>query len=746
MLQNILYAIVSLFLGSTFSKILTRFLVYKKNLNLFSNAGGEVIFLSQNTALLKTFDVVQITSFALFSVLIFLLYILVKKFLKCNKNQETFIGVNLLIVSFLSYIFITFVGYSSVQSMIVLGVWFVFSVLISFKIPNNIPKWENGKIAFTNGIIVGFYLLLLSRHYFSSLTLPISLFIATPIYFYLFSEKNIFLKNPVFILFFISAFFSFNKIFLLLIAVLITVLLFLIKPSKKVLNFTSKLYPFILIFIFLYNPLFYFGNFDTVEEGFWASWLQRLISGQHIYSDFAAHHPPLLIWGLHYFSRVFGPSLYNMRLYFHILQIVGYVIFYILVDKIIDNKWIKLGTYLMILVFISTFLRNNIEIRLASSFLPMIFIYLFRKTNKNSYLFLSGIFSSISLLISTETGIASLLSTVLLILFSSSRKNIFREYFKYFLGVIAVLVITGIPLFLQESVNKLVEYISFYAGNFSSGYQNIALERPEISSILEWYKLKNFILSEGFKWEFSIFIIVGTLIVYLIKIFKKNIGNKDLLVLGTSILGIILSRSAMARSDFYHINYIWILSLILLGVFCEYIQKYSKSFPIYIFSFLLFFVGSGQNNFINSQIFKFQSYANLSGSYPKYETNRSNLTVNIDINTKDIDDLVKYIEDNVKEDESIFVFVQEAEIYFLTDRKNATSFDNPTVFFSIKYQDQMIDELTLNKPKIIVYDPEFSIAGISVKTLSKLDTFIKNNYKEVTTFGKNTILVPVSTE
>ncbi len=120
--------------------------------------------------------------------------------------------------------------------------------------------------------------------------------------------------------------------------------------------------------------------------------------------------------------------------------------------------------------------------------------------------------------------------------------------------------------------------------------------------------------------------------------------------------------------------------------------------------------------------------------------------MNIDINTKDTDGLVKYIKDNVKEDESIFVFVQEAEIYFLADRKNATSFDNPTVFFSIKYQDQMIDELTLNKPKIIVYDPEFSIAGISVKTLSKLDSFIKNNYKEVTTFGKNTILVPVSTE
>jgi len=68
----------------------------------------------------------------------------------------------------------------------------------------------------------------------------------------------------------------------------------------------SLIYSLALFFMISYDPLFYFGNLDSVEEGFWLAWLQRLISGQTLYKDVAVYHPPGIIWGLGFFVKIFA--------------------------------------------------------------------------------------------------------------------------------------------------------------------------------------------------------------------------------------------------------------------------------------------------------------------------------------------------------------------------------------------------------------------------------------------------------
>ena len=53
----------------------------------------------------------------------------------------------------------------------------------------------------------------------------------------------------------------------------------------------------------------------------------------------------------------------------------------------------------------------------------------------------------------------------------------------------------------------------------------------------------------------------------------------------------------------------------------------------------------------------------------------------------------------------------------------------------------MILDITINQPKLIVYNPNFSIAGIDSKTLSKLDEYLLKNYSPAVNFGDNTIMV-----
>ena len=116
--------------------------------------------------------------------------------------------------------------------------------------------------------------------------------------------------------------------------------------------------------------------------------------------------------------------------------------------------------------------------------------------------------------------------------------------------------------------------------------------------------------------------------------------------------------------------YVWIIGLILLGFFCQYLQRFSKTAVVFILIVILFIAAdrNGQNGFFQYTVFKFQSYGNLSGTYPSHNIARSGLTTNIDTDPEDK------------------IFVQESEIYFLADRQNAAKIDNPTVFYSEKYQ------------------------------------------------------------
>jgi len=225
---------------------------------------------------------------------------------------------------------------------------------------------------------------------------------------------------------------------------------------------------------------------------------------------------------------------------------------------------------------------------------------------------------------------------------------------------------------------------------------------------------------------------------------KNKFGAKEVLFSGVAIFGLVLSRSALGRSDYYHIVFVWITALLLTGYLLEFLGTYSKVIPAVVLCILIFFVGREltQVSFLQNQLIKFQSYGNPTGSYPAYNNPREGILTNIDIDTKITDNMINFIDKKVNKDGYIYVFPHAPEIYFLSDRKNAASFDSPTIFFTPKYQKQTIDELKSNKPKLIVYNPGFSIAGISVTTLSEVDSYIKGNFVIVATFGDNKIMQP----
>jgi hypothetical protein len=747
MLFNFLLILSSALIGSTLSRIFAKILVFQKGINLFPSGGIQNIQLFNLAfAKNKSLDMIEFVLFILFTLGISGIYYFLYKKNKFTFQKKILVGSIQIVIATIFNISTLFVSSSSIETAVTILILYLLTLILSFKLPEKINTWKESKLSITNGIIAGFYLSILLHKLTPAISLPLVAFILTPIYFYIFSSKLSFLKHPAFLLLIFSFLFPYNKTLLLIIAGIIPILILFTKNKipEKTLNFIEQISPIFILFIFLYNPTFYLGTFDPVEEGFWVGWLQRMLQGQMLYRDFAIYHPPILPTGLYLFSKLFGESIYIVRLYFHLVSITGFVLIYLILKKLVKSNWITIPLFILIMAYGSSEVRNNIEIRLASGLIPLLFAYQYNNTKQKLFLFLSGTLSALALLISVETGIASIIALLVGVILSSSRKtfisNILSTLFGYFIVLIAFFGF----LLKTQSLYKFFEYTTFYPKSFSLGYQNVIMERPNLTTLIQWREINNFISSSGFLWELSKIVLGSSIAFIFVLILTKKLKPSNILFSSIAVFGLTLSRSALGRSDYYHVTFIWIVCLLLLGYLLKLSLSYSKVLPAIVLSLLIFFIGRNitQNILLQNQLIKFQSYGNISGNYPSYKNPRFGISTGIEVNTKETDNLIDYIDSNVKKNEYMFVFPHSPELYFLADRKNATSFDSPTIFFTNNYQEKIINELITNKPKVIVYDPKFGIAGISIKTLSKIDQFIQRNYIVSSKFGSNYVMTP----
>lgn len=728
-------------LSSALGKILAKTLVFQKGLNLFSSSSfQEIPNFSEQLAKEKSFDAVEFLLFVLISFFLFGIFFLFYRKNKFSPFQETLVGLTQLIFAFFVYISVSFANHSGTQTILIVLFWIIVTSVISLKVPKKIPTWEEGEGALANGIVTGFYLLILFNGLTTSIALPLSIFAVTPIFFYLYASEFDLLKHPGFIFLVLSFVLPFNKLAVLVLGLATVVGLIVTKNKvpQKLMEILKNSGPFVILFIFLYNPIFYLGNFDSVEEGFWAGWLQRMLGGEVIYRDFAAYHPPTLPWGLYLFTKIFGPSLYNLRLFFHLLQIIGLTILYFVLDKLVTSKFVKIASFILILAYTSTLVRNNMEIRLATGVLPLLLIYLSKAHKKVSLVF-AGVSGALSLLISIETGVASLVSSIVVLVLYSSRKNVLKTILQFFYGALMIfLPVIGLIL-LTGSLDKFFEYITYYPNTFSQGFQNIPITRPELTTILQWYEISNFFQSSGFLWELVKISLIGALFLVFIQKIRGRFREKEILLIGISVFGLVLARSALARSDYHHIVFVWIVGLLLVGYFLDTISKLTTAVVIFL---LIFFVGKKTMDlFLQRELTKFQTYGNPSGTYPSYKNPRSGILTGIDARPKDTDDLVDFIKESTSKDGTIFVFPQAPEIYFLADRKNATSFDTPITFFTKRYQEDMLNQLRQNNPRLVIYNPKFSAGGILAKDLKLVDEYIDKNFVVSEEFGDNLVMV-----
>jgi len=731
--------LAALLFGSSLGKVLTFLLLKLTGVRLFSEY---FMGMSNDLAFFKTYDIVDFYLTLFLTLVIFTMnYLLRRKKKETNTIVIKYIDSYYLIASILIFLQSHFVESSGKILLLLFIIIQALYYLFLLKVKINQSRKINATV-WANGLLLGLALMLFTSLITTSFALPYLVLITTILIYALFASGGFdFIYNPLHLILVISIFYSSQKTFLVaIVAISITAVLltrsFFQKRKLLTSTVTKCLYPAVIIFLIFFNPLFYIGNLDTIEEGFWLSWLQRLINGQVIYRDFFAYHPPLIIWLMYAFIKLTQVNIFYFRLFLHLLQVLGLIIYYFAIDRLLARRLNKFVVLLIIAALTtSSLVRNNIEIRMGLGLLPIIAFY---KAQKNfRFYLLSGLFSAITVFSSIDVGLAAVVAIITgVILFDRKPMAIVKYTFGFVLGSVPVFIY----LLFTKSLSSFIDQIVFYAKAFSQGYFNLPLDRYFQTSFFRWHLFYEYLSDDAWFWELSRLAIVASIIYILIKIAKRIKGKKlnlsifvprDKYFFVLAIFGFLLFRSALGRSDYYHLIFVLTLALMLFYYIIEKSVNYRTNLLITTIFLTLFFTNQVNAKFLSQLFYKFSTYGRVIEDYQILNIDRSKILVDINGNKDKWEQIVAYIQTNVGKNESFFAFPWSPELYFLTDRNNASSFDTPYSSFSNDYQEKMIEELKNNLPKIIVYDTGANFGNLSAKSLNMVNDFILNNYRQV---------------
>lgn len=753
-----LILISSLLFGSSVSLIISEFLITKFNINFLS---FDMPGVSEKLAFQKTFDLLDFAFVGILSLIFFFVNFYASKFLSGKENN--FSAILLFIFSVTAFIQTHFLIFASTQVLAMIVCFeLIYFGLLKFGKDFNLNgimeqlKNDSGKIKLQNGIFLGFIFLLFANALTTIPAFSLALLILTPLLTLSVTQKKLqdFLENfPGFFLLF-ALFFPANPtqlLGLLILTICAGVLISKFKPGILLKNrYINFLNPSLIIFLIAFNGAFNIGNFDSVEEGFWLAWVQRFINGEVMYRDFAVYHSPLIPWGMYLFSKFNGFNLYSERLFLHLLQVLGFVIYFFFAKKVIKNTAFAIISLFVFMAITSSAVRNNIEIRVGLPLLGLLLLFIYLQGKKLRYLIVSGVTGVVSFLLSIEAGIAVLITSVLALNIFSESKFMSAEKLKeniYLLaGILGSFVVFILYLIFTNSLMPFIEQTSFYAKAFSLGYFNTPVDRSVTHSYFHFDVFDEYLDSVTIFWEFTKLTFIGFLIFGIYKFFAgERFSKENAFVLTTSFFGLILTRAALGRSDWYHLLFVSSLALLLIFYALSKLYETQKLLALSLLLFIIFVAArpSINNAYLNTTLFKFESYGKVFGEYKAYEFDRGNgILIGSEINTQPMNELVDYIQSNSNPDEKIFVFPWNPEIYFYTDRNNATKFDTPYGFFSSKYQTEMISELRTNQPKFIIYSGDMNFGGLTVGALKDVNDFILANYKREKRYGPFDLMIP----
>lgn len=232
--------------------------------------------------------------------------------------------------------------------------------------------------------------------------------------------------------------------------------------------------------------------------------------------------------------------------------------------------------------------------------------------------------------------------------------------------------------------------------------------------------------------SFSLYLLIFTILVFIYCYFKyyryKSNENIFILHLLLIILSVFYFRSALGRSDFYHIRYsTGFLILSSLYVFIPILQTYNdklikfikdiKIVLLSVFCFQLFSIPHDLDKIISFHN-RITNYTSLHNAHFLHNY----MTI----------DTLNDLQDLFSKEDTVFNYTSEAALPYLLNTKHCGRYYIPWFGSSTKRQIEMVNNIEENKPSFIIFKSNhFSNQMDNISNYQRfpfLDDYIKNNY------------------
>lgn len=495
------------------------------------------------------------------------------------------------------------------------------------------------------------------------------------------------------------------------------------------------------------------GGFPFLsEEGEVLDWVNNIISGQTYGKDFFCMYGPMLIYPLAWGMKIFGATIAVERLYYFFLNFLAYLIMIFSLYKTLKLRAVFVGSsFVLFIIFLPWVIRslNLSYLRVALGLFPIFLSYIYIKSRSRILLSVIGVVAAQSLLFSQEVGLCSLVSLIAFFSLNCLFSRNYMEFAKEGLLIIAGYAISIVPMLIYFSSKGALPYFldSFYGYPKLASLGFAALPFPDFHDFISHPLKAGNILPY---WVIGIYAYAWVDVLCLLLI-----GNRyKILLLKISLLifGTLLFRSALGRSDYYHVLFSSMPAFLLvfisfdgaLALFWQSpifmrIGRLSKAIVLFLSILLLLANSNLKANFAYAAYYLFdyvkEGYAeevgyNVPGLYRSgpVRFDRPTALSIIKIRT--------FLETNTRAGDYVYFFPNEPAYYFLFDRKNPTRYAN--MYFAITRQQrlELVADLDKKRPEYIIYSRNtWRIDNIPEQTLApEVVAFIKEKYEPVSIF------------
>lgn len=554
-----------------------------------------------------------------------------------------------------------------------------------------------------------------------------------------------------------------------------------------------------IIFIFTWDPNFGHGHIVGPDEGQHLAWINEILHGKTVYKDIYIFYGPLLEFLSIIFMKIFGISLWSLRLFYQISNMLILIIGFLILKLILRTRtFLYIGLWALLSTKVNGFWMPRWGgPRLVLGLIAVWLILWYLKKERKWSLFLGGVFTGLALFTSQEIGIMILFSTILFLFFSNlyitkklEIKSLVRIIFLYLSGfliaagpIVLYLLIKGaffdyinicfidLPFkypkhFVEPEFTKLL-FISFFSNlkipfAYNLNYFLYYLLSLLIYAIGLGYIIWNFAFHKMTRQRLTLLFVLLFGIPLYLSAFRQIIGEQialySLPIVATAMFLLerlfLLSKDNLAiqRKNFN-------LKKLVIAIFCLILIQdvclvlLIKSTP---YRYLKDIISSylTLNKDPEDRFYRFtytpmtaeEKYARLDGDWKALDLERARGVMIPKKQAEAISGAVDFIKKNTSSDEEIFVFPHEGEYYFFTDRPSITRF-TPTIYASIdkKYQEKVVNDLKTKKPRYCIYIRDAYVFTDynkipNEKRLDLIFNYLNNNYYIKKQYGQTFIL------